>query len=79
MLSFGSASFVGTGCVRNLGRLKDLNGTYWTIGGDIAIGRGSIGIDMENARGVDIAFSGQAHGAHVAGQISRLYLTIDNP
>ncbi|MFT8676105.1 MAG: hypothetical protein ABF990_13605 [Acetobacter sp.] len=78
MLSFGSASFVGTGCVRNLGRLKDFNGTYWTIGGDVALGRGPVGIDMENARGVDIAFSGHAHGAHVAGQISRLYLSIDN-
>ena len=77
-LALGSAKVTGTGCVRNLSRLVDFEGTYWTVGGDIAVGSGPAGIVMENAKGVDMSFSGQANGAHLSGQISRLYFKIDS-
>lgn len=77
-LALGGAKVTGTGCVRNLSRLVDFEGTYWTIGGDAAVGSGPVGIVMENAKGVDMSFSGHAHGAHLSGQISRLYFKIDS-
>lgn len=77
-LALGSATVTGSGCVRNLSRLVDFEGTYWTVGGDVAIGSGPAGIVMENAKGVDMSFSGNTHGAHLSGQISRLYFKIDS-
>ncbi|MFT8711309.1 hypothetical protein [Komagataeibacter rhaeticus] len=73
MLSLGGARVSGQGCVRNLARIRDFNGTYWTVGGTATLGHGATGIDMENARGVDIRFSGRSHGAQLSGQVSRLY------
>ncbi|MDT8872853.1 hypothetical protein RAA17_21580 [Komagataeibacter rhaeticus] len=32
MLSLGGARVSGQGCVRNLARIRDFNGTYWTVG-----------------------------------------------
>lgn len=75
--ALGGAKVTGTGCIRNLSRLVDFEGTYWTIGGDVAVGGGAAGIVMENAKGVDMSFSGHASGAHLSGQISRLYFKID--
>ena len=72
MLSLGGARLSGQGCVRNLARIRDFNGTYWTVGGTATLGHGTAGIDMENARGVDIQFSGRSHGAQLSGQVSRL-------
>lgn len=77
-LALGGATVSGTGCIRNLSRLVDFEGTYWTVGGDIAVGSGPAGIVMENAKGVDISFSGHADGAHLSGQISRLYFKLDS-
>lgn len=76
--ALGSAKVTGTGCIRNLSRLVDFEGTYWTVGGDVAIGAGPAGIVMENAKGVDMSFSGHANGAHLSGQISRLYFKLDS-
>ena len=76
-LALGSAKLTGTACVTNLSRLVDFEGTYWTIGGDIAAGNGPAGIVMENAKGVDISFSGHAKGVHLSGQVSRLYFKLD--
>ncbi|MCE2564531.1 hypothetical protein [Komagataeibacter sp. FNDCF1] len=73
MLSLGGAGLSGQGCVHNLARVSDFNGTYWTIGGTATIGHGPVGIVMENARGVDIRFSGRSHGAQLSGQVSRLH------
>ncbi|WP_231850412.1 hypothetical protein [Komagataeibacter medellinensis] len=76
MLSLGGARMSGLGCVRNLARIRDFNGTYWTVGGTATLGRGTTGIDMENARGVDIQFAGRSHGAQLSGQVSRLYFRL---
>ncbi len=76
--ALGGAKVTGKGCIRNLSRLVDFEGTYWTIGGDIAVGGGPAGIVMENAKGVDMSFSGHANGVHLSGQISRLYFKIDS-
>ncbi|POF62834.1 hypothetical protein [Novacetimonas maltaceti] len=71
-LSLGGASLSGRGCVRNLARVQDFNGTYWTVGGTATLHRGTAGIVMENGRGIDIDFHARTRGAQLSGQVSRL-------
>ncbi|KDE20558.1 hypothetical protein AZ09_06950 [Acetobacter aceti 1023] len=71
ILTFGSATIKATACVTNLGRVRDLAGTYWTIGGAASITNGSFVADMENARGVDMHVQGRVHGPLISGQIAR--------
>ncbi|KDE20576.1 hypothetical protein AZ09_07065 [Acetobacter aceti 1023] len=80
LLTFGHATLKATACVTNLGRLHDLAGTYWTIGGAASITNGIFTADMENARGVDMHVQGQVQGPLIAGQIARFSLrfTSDN-
>lgn len=75
----GGMSMSGRGCVRNLARVQDFNGTYWTIGGTATLYRGTAGIVMENGRGIDIDFHGHTRGVQLSGQISRLSFRIVDP
>lgn len=78
MPSIGSISLSGRGCVHNLGRVQDFNGTYWTLGGTLTVHHGTTGIVMENARGVDIDLHARTRGAQLSGQISRLSFHLVN-
>ncbi|MCE2579451.1 hypothetical protein NO263_02585 [Gluconacetobacter entanii] len=71
-LSLGGVSLSGRGCVRNLARVQDFNGTYWTVGGTATMNHGTAGIVMENGKGTDIDFHARTHGAQLSGQVSRL-------
>ncbi|WP_133258733.1 hypothetical protein [Novacetimonas cocois] len=79
MLSLGGMTLSGQGCARNLARLQDFNGTYWTVGGTATIHHGTAGIVMENARGVDIHLHANTRGAQLSGQVSRLSFHLTAP
>ncbi|MBV1829189.1 hypothetical protein HNW77_03405 [Komagataeibacter sp. AV436] len=70
--SVGGMALSGQGCVRNLGRLQDFNGTYWSVGGTATIHHGTAGLVMENGRGVDINLAARTRGALLSGQVARL-------
>ena len=72
MPSVGGMTLSGQGCVRNLARLQDFNGTYWSVGGTATIHHGTAGLVMENGRGVDINLVADTRGAFLSGQIARL-------
>lgn len=74
MPGVGGILLEGTGCVRNLARITNFNGTYWTVGGTATINHGTAGIVMENAQGVDIQINAKTKGAQLSGQIGRLCL-----
>ncbi|GCE88713.1 hypothetical protein MSKU15_0314 [Komagataeibacter diospyri] len=70
--SLGGIALSGQGCVRNLPRVRDFNGTYWTVGGTATLHHGTAGVVMENAHGVDINLKAKTRGAQVSGQVGRL-------
>ncbi|MBL7232604.1 hypothetical protein [Komagataeibacter oboediens] len=78
-LNIGGIALSGRGCVRNLARVQDFNGTYWTAGGSATIHHGTTGVVMENARGVDINLHAQTRGAQLSGQVGRLSFRLLDP
>jgi hypothetical protein len=71
ILTFGHAVMKATACVENLERLRELAGTYWSVGGGASVDNGSFIADMENERGIDLHVRGHMKGPMISGQIAR--------
>lgn len=70
--SLGYVAIKGTGTVKNLTRLDQFDGTYWTVKADAAAGSGAGAAVLENQYGVQISLVMQVKGAHVGASIMRL-------
>lgn len=70
--SIGYISVKGTGVVKDLERLDQFDGTYWTVKADAAIGSGVGAAVLENQYGVKLDLRMTTKGAHVGASVMRL-------
>jgi len=70
--SIGYISVKGTGVVKDLVRLDQFDGTYWTVKADAAVGSGVGAAVLENQYGVKLDLRMSIKGAHVGASVMRL-------
>ncbi|GBQ85802.1 hypothetical protein [Asaia krungthepensis] len=70
--SIGYIAVKGTGTVKDLTRLDQFDGTYWTVKADAAIGSGVGAAVLENQYGVKLDLKMSIKGAHVGASVMRL-------
>ncbi|MDL2171621.1 MULTISPECIES: hypothetical protein [Asaia] len=70
--SLGYITVKGTGTVKDLARLDQFDGTYWTVKADAAIGSGVGAAVLENQYGVKLNLTMSIKGAHVGASVMRL-------
>ncbi|RUT26148.1 hypothetical protein C0V97_07765 [Asaia sp. W19] len=70
--SIGYIAVKGTGTVKDLTRLDQFDGTYWTVKADAAIGSGVGAAVLENQYGVKLDLRMSIKGAHVGASVMRL-------
>ncbi|NVN04822.1 hypothetical protein HW509_04310 [Asaia spathodeae] len=70
--SLGYITVKGTGTVKDLARLDQFDGTYWTVKADAAIGSGVGAAVLENQYGVKLDLKMNISGAHVGASVMRL-------
>lgn len=70
--SIGYISVKGTGVVKDLTRLDQFDGTYWTVKADAAVGSGVGAAVLENQYGVKLDLKMSIKGAHVGASVMRL-------
>ena len=76
IVSLGFYAAEGQGTVKDLKRLDQFDGTYWTVGADAAIASGRGAASLENQYGVRLKVQMKARGAHLGASISRLRLKL---
>lgn len=70
--SIGYIAVKGTGVVKDLTRLDQFDGTYWTVKADAAVGPGVGAAVLENQYGVKLDLRMSIKGAHVGASVMRL-------
>ncbi|WP_025886678.1 hypothetical protein [Asaia prunellae] len=70
--SLGYIAVKGTGTVKDLARLDQFDGTYWTVKADAAVGSGVGAAVLENQYGVKLDLKMNISGAHVGASVMRL-------